>query len=106
MRQPRFVAPPYTGFVGVFVKQWAFLEEEWQDYKQHGLSLSTNTPWDCNVHSLPHNGCLKTTSHCSGLWSSLDVDLASEIFVGKFVIPVILSYLILMKINLEKVHSL
>ena len=28
-------------------------------------------------------------------WSSLDVDLASEIFVGKFAIPLILSYLIL-----------
>ena len=26
-------------------------------------------------------------------WSSLDVDLASEIFVGKFAIPLILSYL-------------
>ena len=26
---------PSSGFVGVFEKQWAFLEEEWQDYKQN-----------------------------------------------------------------------
>ena len=97
---------PSSGFVGVFEKQWAFLEEEWQDYKQHGLSLSTNTPWDCNVYSLPHDGCLRTTSHCSFLWSSLDVHLVGSCRSLWENLRYLLSYLIFMKINLEKVHSL